>query len=172
MFFCILSVGSMRAQHYDGMASYYGPGFHGRKAANGSIFDMHSMTCAHKKYPFGTKLKVTNMKNGKSVIVTVTDRGPYSRGRVIDLSMGAAKEIDMMKNGVVPVSIEIADNDVDLAMNSESVKDLDDKKMAKFEELKVNSEKIGIKGVKGFGEFKKPEFQFEFPKLAPGHQAS
>ncbi len=171
MFFCFLYVGPVKAQHYDGMASYYGPGFHGRKAANGSIFDMHSMTCAHKKYPFGTKLKVTNMKNGKSVVVTVTDRGPYARGRVIDLSLGAAKEIDMMKSGVVPVSIEIVNNDDELAKNDEP-ESLNDEKPARFEELKVRNEKIEVKGIKGFGEFKKPEFKFEFPKLALGHQAS
>ena len=87
---------SMSAQTYTGKASYYGPGFHGRRCANGEIFDMYKLTCAHKTLPFGTRLKVTNQKNGKSTIVTVTDRGPYAKGRIIDLSKAAAMELDMV----------------------------------------------------------------------------
>jgi rare lipoprotein A len=68
------------------------------------------MTCAHRKHPFGTLLRVTNQKNGRQVIVRVTDRGPFGRGRIIDLSWAAAKELDMLRAGVVPVTVEIADS--------------------------------------------------------------
>ena len=98
---------SMSAQTYTGKASYYGPGFHGRRCANGEVFDMYKLTCAHKTLPFGTLLKVTNQKNGKSTIVKVTDRGPYVKGRIVDLSKAAAMEIDMLSSGVANVTIEI-----------------------------------------------------------------
>jgi rare lipoprotein A len=87
-------------------ASYYGPKFNGRPTASGEIFDMHAMTCAHKKMPFGTKLRVTNPDNDKSVIVTVNDRGPFIRGRDLDLSFGAAREIGLIAKGVGKVKIE------------------------------------------------------------------
>src|SRR4051812_18688011 len=67
-----------------GMASYYGKGFNGRRAANGEIFNMHALTAAHRSLPFGTRLQVTNMKNGRSVVVRIQDRGPFIRGRVLD----------------------------------------------------------------------------------------
>lgn len=100
---------SMSAQTYTGKASYYGPGFHGRRCANGEIFDMYKLTCAHKTLPFGTRLKVTNQKNGKSTIVRVTDRGPYVKGRIIDLSKAAAMELDMIASGVANVTVEVID---------------------------------------------------------------
>ena len=83
-----------------GKASYYGPGFHGRRTASGEKFDMHDMTAAHRSLPFGTKLKVTNVTNGKTAIVRVNDRGPYSGGRVLDLSVAAAKQIGSINSGV------------------------------------------------------------------------
>lgn len=89
-----------------GKASYY-HNEHGKKMANGKIFNKNALTCAHNKYPFGTKLKVTNPKNGKSVIVTVTDRGGFNKlGRIIDLSEGAFKQIASLKSGVIKVKIE------------------------------------------------------------------
>jgi len=87
-------------------ASYYGPKFNGRPTASGEIFDMYAMTCAHKKMPFGTRLRVTNPDNAKSVIVTVNDRGPFIRGRDLDLSYGAAKKIGFVAKGVGKVRIE------------------------------------------------------------------
>ena len=90
-----------------GVASYYGPGFHGRRTANGERFDMHAMTAAHRTLPFGTKLKVTNLSNGKSTIVRVNDRGPYAGNRVIDLSVAAAKQIGAIHSGVAKVSLEV-----------------------------------------------------------------
>lgn len=90
-----------------GVASYYGPGFHGRRTANGEKFNMHAMTAAHRTLPFGTKLKVTNTRNGQHTIVRVNDRGPYIGGRVIDLSVAAAKQIGSIQSGVANVKIEV-----------------------------------------------------------------
>lgn len=89
-----------------GHASYYGPGFHGKKTASGERFDVNSLTAAHKTLGFGTYVRVTNLKNGKSVIVKINDRGPFIRGRVIDLSTKAAKVIDMIGSGTALVKIE------------------------------------------------------------------
>ncbi len=77
----------------EGVASWYGKKFHGRKTANGEFYNMHDYTAAHPKYPFGTILRVTNLENGKDVIVRVNDRGPFRRGRKLDLSFAAAQEI-------------------------------------------------------------------------------
>ncbi|HEC78589.1 MAG TPA: septal ring lytic transglycosylase RlpA family protein [candidate division WOR-3 bacterium] len=90
-----------------GLASYYGDEFHGRKTASGETFNKWAYTCAHKKLPFGTRVKVTNLKNKKTVIVRVNDRGPFVKGRIIDLSYAAAKKIDLVKYGVVKVKIEV-----------------------------------------------------------------
>ncbi len=87
-------------------ASYYADKFHGRKAANGSIYHRDSLTCAHKTLPFGTVLRVTNPKNQKSVLVTVTDRGPFIKGRTVDLSYAAAHKIGTIQAGVANVEIE------------------------------------------------------------------
>lgn len=89
-----------------GKASYYSKKWTGRKTANGDRLHHDSMTCAHKTHPFGTLLKVTNPDNGKVVIVRVNDRGPYSRGRIIDLSWGAARELGILAKGVAKVEIE------------------------------------------------------------------
>ena len=88
------------------VASWYGPKFNGRPTSSGERFDMYAMTSAHKTLKFGTKLRVTNPDNNKSVIVTVNDRGPFIRGRDLDLSYGAAKEIGLMEKGVGRVKIE------------------------------------------------------------------
>jgi len=89
------------------MASYYAQKFHGRPTASGEIFDINKMTAAHKKLKFGTYVRVTNLKNGKTVKVKINDRGPFVKGRVIDLSPAAARKIDMMKDGIVDVEVEI-----------------------------------------------------------------
>jgi rare lipoprotein A len=88
-------------------ASWYGPGFHGRLAADGKPFNMHRLTAAHKTLPFGTKLKVTCQTSGKSVVVTVTDRGPFVKGRALDLSYGAAKALGMIDRGVGKVKYQV-----------------------------------------------------------------
>ncbi len=90
-----------------GESSYYADKFHGRKTANGEIFDMYKKTAAHKSLPFNTMLEVTNLENNQSVIVRVNDRGPYKKGRILDISYGAAREIHMISSGVVRVRIKI-----------------------------------------------------------------
>lgn len=87
-------------------ASWYGPKFHGRMTANGEIYDQMAFTAAHKRLSFGTLLKVTNVKNGRSVIVRINDRGPYIEGRDLDLSKGAAIELGMLRKGVARLKIE------------------------------------------------------------------
>jgi rare lipoprotein A len=89
-----------------GLASWNGPGFHGRKTASGEPYDQHDLTAAHRKLPLGTKATVTNLENNKQVEVEINDRGPYVGGRVIDLSKEAAEQLDMKKDGTAPVKIE------------------------------------------------------------------
>jgi rare lipoprotein A len=90
-----------------GMASWYGPGFHGNRSASGEIFNQNALTAAHRNLPFGTQVRVTNLNNGQSVIVRINDRGPYSGGRVIDLSAAAARAVGLIQAGVAPVSLDV-----------------------------------------------------------------
>ena len=90
-----------------GMCSYYADKFHGRMTANGEIFDMHALTAAHKKLPFGTVIEVTNLNNGRRVTVRVNDRGPFAKERVLDLSYVAARKIGIIRTGVAKVAIVI-----------------------------------------------------------------
>lgn len=88
------------------VASWYGPRFHGKKTANGEVFDQKAFTAAHKKFRFGTLLRLTNPKNDRSIIVRVNDRGPFIRGRELDLSKAAADELDILERGVAKLNIE------------------------------------------------------------------
>jgi rare lipoprotein A len=97
----------MRVRPDTGAASFYAEQFHGRKTASGETFNMHDRTCAHRWLPFNTRLKVTNLANGKTVVVRVTDRGPFKHSRVIDLSKQAAKDLDMIRTGVARVAVEV-----------------------------------------------------------------
>ena len=110
-FFTIFSMPCM-AQKQHGKASYYSKKTTGARTASGQKLHHDSLTCAHRFYPFGTKLKVTNLSNKKTVIVKVTDRGPYGRGRIIDLSWGAAKAIGMLSQGVATVKVEMIDKPI------------------------------------------------------------
>ncbi len=92
-----------------GLASWYGPGFHGNQSASGEIFNQNALTAAHRSLPFGTMVRVTNLDNGRSVVVRINDRGPYSGGRIIDLSAGAAQMVGMMQTGVAPVQLDVID---------------------------------------------------------------
>jgi rare lipoprotein A len=89
-----------------GVASWYGNEFKGHKTASGGRYDPEQLTAAHRKLPFGTLVKVTNLRNNRSVIVKITNRGPYTRHRIIDLSRGAARKLDMIHSGVTRVLIE------------------------------------------------------------------
>ena len=101
--------GRPRGGAADGLASYYAKRYHGRRTANGERFDVAKLTAAHRTLPFGTRVRVTNQRNGKSVVVRVNDRGPFVAGRVIDLSPAAARKLDMMDAGLVPVRLELLD---------------------------------------------------------------
>ncbi len=92
-----------------GKASYYGSEFNGRKTANGEVYDETAMTAAHRTLPFGTVLRVTNVRNGLSVIVRINDRGPFHPNRFLDLSKAAAEELDFIRDGVTEVESEIVD---------------------------------------------------------------
>lgn len=91
----------------EGLASYYADKFHGRKTASGERYHKNKFTAAHRTLPFDTKVKVTNLSNDSSVIVTINDRGPYGKGKIIDLSYCAAKELNFVKKGITKVKIEI-----------------------------------------------------------------
>jgi len=90
-----------------GKATYYSAKFHGRKMSSGKTYSKHGFTCAHRTLPFGTKLKVVNLRNQKSTVVEVADRGPFRKGVIIDLSNAAAQELDMLRAGVVSVELYI-----------------------------------------------------------------
>lgn len=133
-----------------GKASYYAHKFHGRITSSGRPYHRDSMFCAHRTYPFGTLLKVTNLRNKRSVIVKVVDRGPFAAGRIIDLSYAAAKELGMLRTGIATVSV--------------SVYKKEEKKVAKVEEEKPDKDDI--------------EFKFDFtdmynmPWLSPEQETS
>ena len=122
MLLCICCLGCMaRRSHFDyslpkhsrliksqeGIASWYGRDFHGKKTANGDIYDMHKLTAAHKELPLGSRVRVTNLENRRQVDVLINDRGPFIRGRIIDLSYAAAKALDMVAQGTALVRITL-----------------------------------------------------------------
>ena len=90
-----------------GRASWYGGHFHGRETASGEVYDKEALTAAHPRLPFGTVVRVTNQKNGWTVDVRINDRGPFAKGRIIDVSEAAARQLGMIGGGVVPVSVRI-----------------------------------------------------------------
>jgi rare lipoprotein A len=97
-----------------GIASWYGPGFHGKATASGDIYNQNDMTAAHQTLPLGSKVMVTNMENGRSAEVLVNDRGPFAKGRIIDLSYAAAQSVDMVGPGTALVRIDVLDSPVPL----------------------------------------------------------
>jgi len=90
-----------------GEASWYGPGFHGKQTASGEVYDMEAMTAAHRRLPFGTRVEVENLDNGRRTVVRINDRGPFAHGRIIDLSRGAAREVGMLGSGVAEVRLRV-----------------------------------------------------------------
>jgi len=115
----------------EGEASYYGGDFHGKKTATGEVFDQNKMTAASKELPLGSKATVTNEETGKSVDVKINDRGPYAKDRVLDVSKGAAKKLDMLDDGTAPVTIEVDPDEQPNDKVREKVEDLAEKKHAK-----------------------------------------
>ena len=102
-----LPFGSAQARVQEGLASWYGEQFHGRPTASGELFDSSDMTMAHPTLPFGTRVRVTNLRNGRSVEVRVNDRGPFVGSRIADLSHAAAVTLGMMRRGIARVRIEV-----------------------------------------------------------------
>jgi rare lipoprotein A len=98
---------ALSAWAQSGRVSWYGPGFHGRQTASGEIFDSGDLTMAHRSLPLGSEVRVTNLDNGRSVVLRVNDRGPYVDGRIADLSRAAAKRLDYLDDGVVRARIEL-----------------------------------------------------------------
>lgn len=106
-----LPFGAAQARAQEGVVSWYGDRFHGRRTASGELFDASAMTMAHPTLPFGTKVRVTNLRNGRSVEVRVNDRGPFVGTRIADLSHAAAVTLGMMRRGLARVRIEILGTD-------------------------------------------------------------
>jgi len=98
---------SARGYYQVGPASWYGREYHGRPTASGERFNMRAMTAAHQTLPLGTRVKVTNLENGRAVVVRINDRGPFLKGRIIDLSWGAARRLGMVEKGVVKVGLQL-----------------------------------------------------------------
>ncbi|MGB5832762.1 MAG: septal ring lytic transglycosylase RlpA family protein [Thiohalocapsa sp.] len=101
------SVAASPGQVLKGIASYYHDSLHGNKTASGQIYNKNQMSAAHKSLPLGSKVRVTDVRTGKSIVVRVNDRGPFIKGRIIDLSRRAASELGMIRKGVTPVKVEV-----------------------------------------------------------------
>ena len=117
LFLFILITSPLLFSEQIGHASWYGGKFQGRKTANGEIFDTYKFTAAHKTLPFDTIVRVKNLQNGKTTVVRINDRGPFVKGRIIDLSFAAAKDIGMIESGTAKVSLEIIEGDASKAKN-------------------------------------------------------
>ena len=102
-----MTIAAQRAAMLRGLATWYGTVFNGHKTANGETFDMYGMTACHPTLPFGSLVKVINLKNRRSVVVRITDRGELAKGRIIDLSYGAAQKLAMTESGLAPVALEV-----------------------------------------------------------------
>lgn len=102
-----------------GWASWYGKDFHGRRTASGAVYDMYQLTAAHQTLPLGTPVMVTHLDSGKSVMVTINDRGPFVKGRIIDLSYAAAQALGMVEEGVARVRVEVVDKKAAAASSPE-----------------------------------------------------
>lgn len=117
VFFLSFGLVELSAQKVkSGKATYYSSKLFGRRMSNGERYHPDSMTCAHRTLPFGTRVLVTNPRNGKQVVVRVTDRGPFARGRVIDLSYGAARELGFLSAGVAYMRLEVVSDDFSIPM--------------------------------------------------------
>ena len=109
-----------RVIYEEGKGTCYGKKWHGRRTASGERLNNDRYQCAHKKLPFGTRIRVTNKRNGRWCVVRVVDRGPFGRGMVVDLTWRPAKELDMLRAGVVPVTIEVVADDTPLGSGDDT----------------------------------------------------
>lgn len=106
----VLPAGAKPIATETGLASWYGPPYHNRRGSNGEVYNMHAMTAAHRTYPLGSIVRVTNLKTGDVALVRITDRGPFIPGRVVDLSLAAAQKLDVYKPGVARVKVELMES--------------------------------------------------------------
>jgi len=135
--------------HQKGTASFYADHFQGRQTANGERYDKNALTAAHKTLAFGSKVKVTNLENLKTVIVTINDRGPFVKGRILDLSKKAAEEIEIVRAGTGKIEIELLEGEEVVDENPEQFPEPDDKLAGKFNRpglYLVNGEAATIQG--------------------------
>ena len=103
----MLSPGAKPLATETGLASWYGPPYHNRRGANGEVYNMHAMTAAHRTFALGSIVRVTNVRTGQTALVRITDRGPFIPGRIIDLSLAAARKLEVWQAGVAPVKVEL-----------------------------------------------------------------
>lgn len=103
----VLPAGAKPIETETGLASWYGPPYHNRRGSNGEIYNMHAMTAAHRTFPLGSIVRVTNLKTGNSALVRITDRGPFIPGRIVDLSLAAARKVDVWQPGIAKVKVEL-----------------------------------------------------------------
>lgn len=133
----------------EGVASWYGPNFHGRLTANGETYDMNGLTAAHRTLPFNTVVEVENLDNGKTVQVRINDRGPFAKNRIIDLSKKAAEEIDMLGPGTAPVALYLIDGDLENSRTTDLKVATYTVQLASFEEeYKAVAQSRKIKGTR------------------------
>ena len=149
-----------------GVSSWYGPNFHGKYTSNGEVYNMHARTAAHKTWPMDTMVKVTNLQNGKTTTVRINDRGPFVRGRIIDCSYKAGKEIGLDRMGIAKVSIEV----VGFAGKVESKAKISQAKKSKTEsrvKLSNFGIQIGAFKLREGAEMTREKFAKRYPKYQP-----
>ncbi|HKV77858.1 MAG TPA: septal ring lytic transglycosylase RlpA family protein [Candidatus Sulfotelmatobacter sp.] len=108
----VIPAGAKPIETQTGLASWYGPPYHNRRGSNGEVYNMHAMTAAHRTFPLGSIARVTNVKTGSSVLVRITDRGPFIPGRIVDLSLAAARKVDVWQPGIAEVKVELMQSGV------------------------------------------------------------
>lgn len=106
----VIPAGAKPLETQTGLASWYGPPYHNRRGSNGEIYNMHAMTAAHRTFPLGSIVRVTNVKTSSTALVRITDRGPFIPGRIIDLSLAAARKLDLVQAGVAQVKVELMES--------------------------------------------------------------
>jgi rare lipoprotein A len=108
----VIPAGTKPIETQTGLASWYGPPYHNRRGSNGEIYNMHAMTAAHRTFPLGSIVRITNVKTGSTVLVRITDRGPFIPGRIVDLSLAAARKVDVWQPGIAEVKVELMQSGV------------------------------------------------------------
>jgi rare lipoprotein A len=113
----VIPAGAKPLETQTGLASWYGPPYHNRRGSNGEVYNMHAMTAAHRTFPLGSVVRVTNVKTGSIVLVRITDRGPFIPGRIVDLSLAAARKVDVWQPGIAEVKVELMQSGAEAALH-------------------------------------------------------